>query len=167
MTENKRFTDIEHDFENARIRCKDNGMFMLYAIYEDGDGLPTLGGLLNNQEERIQELEQENKELHFLLEQYENTKKGRYDFEKYCPVPMAICEFGNKKVDCENCDLNKRYGEKTIDNWETYIVDRKTGKEYGNIPNNIINLLNEQDERIQELENELEGAINNEKKITY
>ena len=55
MTE-KRFTDIEHDYENARIRCKNNGMFMLYAIYENDDGLPTLGDLLNEQEELIKRL---------------------------------------------------------------------------------------------------------------
>lgn len=55
MTE-KRFTDIEHDYENARIRCKDNGMFMLYAIYENDDGLSTLGDLLNEQEELIKRL---------------------------------------------------------------------------------------------------------------
>ena len=63
----KRFTDIEHDYENARIRCKDNGMFMLYAIYENDDGLPTLGDLLNEQEERIKKLESENKMLKYTI----------------------------------------------------------------------------------------------------
>lgn len=63
MTENKRFTDIEHDFENARIRCKDNGMFMLYAIYENDDGLPTLGDLLNELSDENKQLKQQNIEL--------------------------------------------------------------------------------------------------------
>lgn len=60
MTENKRFTDIEHDYENARIKCKDDGLFMLYAIYEDDDGLPTLGDLLNGLSEENEQLKQEN-----------------------------------------------------------------------------------------------------------
>ena len=59
----KRFTDIEHDYENARIRCKDNGIFMLYAIYEDDDGLTTLGYLLNEQEEKVQSLQKANNSL--------------------------------------------------------------------------------------------------------
>jgi len=59
----KRFTDIEHDFENARIKCKDDGLFMLYAIYEDDDGLPTLGDLLNDLHEENTRLKEENKQL--------------------------------------------------------------------------------------------------------
>ena len=58
MTE-KRFTDIEHDYENARIRCKDDGLFMLYAIYEDDDGLPTLGDLLNELNDENEQLKQQ------------------------------------------------------------------------------------------------------------
>lgn len=76
MTE-KRFTDIEHDYENARIRCKDNGMFMLYAIYENDDGLPTLGDLLNEQDNRIEELETENNQLKREKERYKRLSEIR------------------------------------------------------------------------------------------
>ena len=73
--------------------------------------------------------------------------------EKYCPLPKSICEFGtNKKADCENCELNKRYTKRTVDNWESYIVDNKTGEEYGNDINPLLDLLNEQEERIKELQ---------------
>ena len=72
--------------------------------------------------------------------------------EKYCPLPKSICEFGtNKKADCENCELNKRYTKRTVDNWESYIVDNKTGEEYGNDINPLLDLLNEQEETIKRL----------------
>ena len=77
--------------------------------------------------------------------------------EKYCLLPIPTCEFGtDRKADCENCELNKRFRKRTIDNWESYIEDRKTGKEYGADINPLINLLNEQEERIQELKKENE-----------
>ena len=44
----KRFTNIEHDYENAWIKCNDNGDFMIYAIYKELDeSLPSLEDLLN------------------------------------------------------------------------------------------------------------------------
>lgn len=38
--------------------------------------------LLNNKEERIKELEKENKELYFILKQHEFAKKEGYELEK-------------------------------------------------------------------------------------
>lgn len=76
--------------------------------------------------------------------------------EKYCPIPISTCEYGtNKKADCENCDLNKRYSTRTIDNWETFIIDRKTGKEYGYDVDKIIDLLNNLHEGNQSLKSAL------------
>ena len=72
--------------------------------------------------------------------------------EKYCPVPISTCEFMNsEKADCNSCDLNKRYSKRTVDNWETYIVDNGTGREYGYNVDNILDLLNSQEERIESL----------------
>lgn len=56
MTE-KRFTNIEHDYENAWIKCNDDGDFMIYAIYKELDeSLPSLEDLLNGLHEENQEL---------------------------------------------------------------------------------------------------------------
>lgn len=84
----ERFIDIEHDYENARIKCKDNGMFMLYAIYENDNGLPTLGDLLNEQDKRIKELEKENEELKWSKKILRANKKDcelgrRYEREQW------------------------------------------------------------------------------------
>lgn len=91
----KRFTNIEHDYENAWIKCNDDGDFMIYAIYKELDeSLPSLEDLLNGlaeenqclrelldigktnakdivdvlnaQQNRIKELDKENKELKSL-----------------------------------------------------------------------------------------------------
>ena len=54
---NKRFTNIEHDYENAWIKCKDNGDFMIYAIYKELDeSLPSLEDLLNGLSEENEQL---------------------------------------------------------------------------------------------------------------
>ena len=36
----------------------------------------------------------------------------------------------------------KRFTKRTIDNWESYIIDNETGEEYGNSIDPLINLLN-------------------------
>lgn len=60
----KRFTNIEHDYENAWIKCNDNGDFMIYAIYKELDeSLPSLEDLLNGLSEENEQLKKENKEL--------------------------------------------------------------------------------------------------------
>lgn len=47
----------------------------------------------------------------------------------------------------------KRFTKRTIDNWESYIVDNGTGKEYGSQIDPILELLNElQDENQRLLE---------------
>lgn len=77
--------------------------------------------------------------------------------EKYCPVPISTCEFMNsEKADCNSCDLNKRYSKRTVDNWETYIVDNGTGREYGYNVDNILDLLNSQEEQIEQLKAQLQ-----------
>ena len=71
--------------------------------------------------------------------------------EKYCILPKNICDYGSTiKKECENCELNKRFAKRTIDNWETYIVDRLTGKEYGYDVGKMLNLLNSLDEEMEE-----------------
>ena len=59
----ERFTEIEHDYENAWIKCKDNGLFMIYPIYEEDNGLPTLGELLNGLSKENEQLKHNNKML--------------------------------------------------------------------------------------------------------
>ena len=64
----KRFTNIEHDYENAWIKCNDDGDFMIYAIYKELDeSLPSLENLLNG-------LSDENKKLQRELEECKNNK---------------------------------------------------------------------------------------------
>ena len=60
----KRFTDIEHDYENAWIKCKDDGDFMIYAIYGDLDeSLPSLGDLLNGLDGTVKDLSDDYEQL--------------------------------------------------------------------------------------------------------
>lgn len=64
----KRFTNIEHDYENAWIKCNDNGDFMIYAIYKELDeSLPSLEDLLNGLAEENKELKEENTRLQRCL----------------------------------------------------------------------------------------------------
>lgn len=86
MTKNKRFTDIEHDYENAWIKCKDNGDFMIYAIYADLDeGLPSLEDLLNGLDGTVksltddyEQLLKENKELKAKNKDLESTNNKQH-----------------------------------------------------------------------------------------
>ena len=65
----KRFTNIEHDYENAWIKCNDDGDFMIYAIYKELDeSLPSLEDLLNGLAEENEQLKKENKELKSILQ---------------------------------------------------------------------------------------------------
>ena len=60
----KRFTNIEHDYENAWIKCNDDGDFMIYAIYKELDeSLPSLEDLLNGLAEENEQLKKENTDL--------------------------------------------------------------------------------------------------------
>ena len=68
MTE-KRFTNIEHDYENAWIKCNDNGDFMIYAIYKELDeSLPSLEDLLNGLSEENEQLKQDIENLKITIE---------------------------------------------------------------------------------------------------
>ena len=95
----KRFTDIEHDYENARIKCKDNGMFMLYAIYENDEGLPTLGDLLNEQEKTIQEYKHLIKIATSLIE-WNTIPQVRRQWEKHL---SKVGDDGMTTKDCFHC----------------------------------------------------------------
>lgn len=65
----KRFTNIEHDYENAWIKCKDNGDFMIYAIYKELDeSLPSLEDLLNGLSEENEQLKKDNEWLFKCVE---------------------------------------------------------------------------------------------------
>ena len=68
MTE-KRFTNIEHDYENAWIKCNDNGDFMIYAIYKELDeGLPALEDLMNGLAEENEKLKQFKEKVFTLID---------------------------------------------------------------------------------------------------
>ena len=74
MTE-KRFTNIEHDYENAWIKCNDNGDFMIYAIYKELDeSLPSLEDLLNGLSEENKQLKKENTKLDKKLDELHDEK---------------------------------------------------------------------------------------------
>ena len=80
MTE-KRFTDIELDYENSWIKCNDDGDFMIYAIYKELDeSLPSLEDLLNGFSEENAKLKQENKKLKYHLNRTENELKEYKEF---------------------------------------------------------------------------------------
>lgn len=115
----KRFTDIEHDYENARIRCKDNGIFMLYAIYEDDDGLTTLGYLLNEQEEKVQSLQKANNNLRSYIESNFDEYMTQEELNrriKELEEENAQLKWSNKilRVNRKDCELGRRNERK---NW--------------------------------------------------
>ena len=69
----KRFTNIEHDYENAWIKCNDDGDFMIYAIYKELDeSLPSLEDLLNG-------LSEENEQLQSRINDYDVALKRLQD----------------------------------------------------------------------------------------
>lgn len=86
--------------------------------------------------------------------------------EKYCIVPIKTCEYVTNKADCENCPLNKRFIEKTIDNWESYIHDNKTGKEYGQDISIIIDLLNDLEEEKEFYKNNTSSLYDYKKNVS-
>lgn len=69
----KRFTDIEHDYENAWIKCNDGGDFMIYAIYKELDeSLPSLEDLLNGLNDENQELKEFKRKVAKELQEYKD-----------------------------------------------------------------------------------------------
>ena len=75
---------------------------------------------------------------------------------KYCVIPKKTCDFVSKKSkDCEYCDLNKRFTKYTVDNWESYILDNLTGKEYGCRIDPLLDLCNGLNDTICDLRDEL------------
>ena len=82
----KRFTNIEYDYENAWIKCNDNGDFMIYAIYKELDeSLPSLEDLLNGLSEEKEQLKSENQRLEKLIEElnYELTEIKQSEEDNY------------------------------------------------------------------------------------
>ena len=123
MTE-KRFTNIEHDYENAWIKCNDNGDFMIYAIYKELDeSLPSLEDLLNGLSEENEQLkcevysykcstetnkeiiedlhkeykvlEKENKELQYKLRKCEDARQSYKQDWKAC---SSYCDEYKSKI---------------------------------------------------------------------
>lgn len=52
-----------------------------------------------------------------------------------------------------------RYTKKTIDNWESYIVDNNTGEEYGQEIDRLLEILNKHQEDYDELVNKYNTSI--------
>lgn len=90
----KRFTNIEHDYENAWIKCLDDGDFMIYAIYKELDeSLPSLEDLLNG-------LADENKELQYKLRSCIDARQSYKQDWKAC---SSYCdEYKNKIISLED-----------------------------------------------------------------
>lgn len=110
MTE-KRFTNIEHDYENAWIKCNDNGDFMMYAIYKELDeSLPSLEDLLNGLADENKKLKLQNEELLYQIgEMGKNNKTCR---ECECFIPEnKYCYMWDMEVEADDvvvaCDQRK------------------------------------------------------------
>lgn len=105
---NKRFTDIEHDYENAWIKCKDDGDFMIYAIYGDLDeGLPSLENLLNGLDGTVKSL---TKDYEQLLKKNKELK-ARYN---RCIEEMDSLAEVNDKFYKENKELKAKVDDKEV-----------------------------------------------------
>lgn len=52
-----------------------------------------------------------------------------------------------------------RYIKRTIDNWESYIVDIETGEEYGQEIDRLLEILNKHQDDYDELLSKYDGAI--------
>ena len=106
MTE-KRFTNIEHDYENAWIKCNDDGDFMIYAIYKELDeSLPSLEDLLNG-------LSEENKEL-----QERNNRQAKRLDDIY-----QLIEQKDWRALSDIMDDFKKAEEQLQSEWQTYCDD--------------------------------------------
>lgn len=103
MTE-KRFTNIEHDYENAWIKCNDDGYFMIYAIYKELDeGLPSLEDLLNGLAEENEQLKKENKEL---KKENEQLKSDNFNLNKSVECLDETVKKQCNKIDwADECDV--------------------------------------------------------------
>ena len=102
----KRFTNIEHDYENAWIKCNDDGDFMIYAIYKELDeSLPSLEDLLNGLHEENEQLNNENKELKKQLRREETDKKRLMSYL------MRYKGFGFDEI------VDDYFNEPYYDNW--------------------------------------------------
>ena len=55
--------------------------------------------------------------------------------------------------------MSERYTKSTIDNWESYIVDNETGKEYGCNIDPLLQLLNAQDKLIKQNNKDITNLI--------
>lgn len=110
----KRFTNIEHDYENAWIKCNDNGYFMIYAIYKELDeSLPSLEDLLNGLAEENKELKVTNGEMEdYLARMEEENKELRSDRDYWKTLAQSLAKtngtlklkdehIGWKRVDVE------------------------------------------------------------------
>lgn len=102
----KRFTNIEHDYENAWIKCNDDGDFMIYAIYKELDeSLPSLEDLLNglheeNIELHIQNdfLKDENQHMRDLVNENEQLKQDNASLMKLLENQSIIIQKLHSKI---------------------------------------------------------------------
>ena len=108
MTE-KRFTNIEHDYENAWIKCNDDGDFMIYAIYKELDeSLPSLEDLLNGLHEENQILQSRNKRLEEKIQRERNaTTKQHLKWSDEAETKIKELEEENEQLRKENKELEK------------------------------------------------------------
>ena len=144
MAENKRYFKREWEeeyyiFDSTEISEKriDEWIEYDYNVFANAMTGDTVVNKLNEQEERIKELEKENRELHLLIKEYEFAKKEGYGdvmTEKY----KVIDGFDYKNEPCKLIE--------SIETEERYSTENELEA------NSLCKLLNEQEERIKELE---------------
>lgn len=67
---------------------------------------------------------------------------------KYCKLPKKTCEYITNKygekfyTNCDTCELNQRFTKRKSGDFEAYITDNLTDKEYGYNIDNMLGLLN-------------------------
>ncbi len=112
----KRFTNIEHDYENAWIKCNDNGDFMIYAIYKELDeSLPSLEDLLNGLSEENEQLRKENEQLKSRVDDLEYQLNYVTKCKKMCFKDIEILDKKYEKLCDENKELKRQVKETVFD----------------------------------------------------
>ena len=86
----------------------------------------------------------------------EEKRKKIKKTPKYCKI-AKLCDHYKP---CNLCDMDKRFTKHTIDNWESYIIDNLTDKEYGSKIDPLLELLNSLEDRNNVLEDEITRCQN-------
>ena len=109
----KRFTDVNVDFEQSWIRLKDNGYFLIFPIsFNDKEeyGLETLEDLLNGLSDKIDE---QQATIQFLQDEIDELKKDidiyEYEEKKHSETARKLYDENERlKQKLEDIGLNEK-----------------------------------------------------------